>query len=198
MIRIPRQRLYDDFRTLKSYCSDYFVHPLEHIKNPPDIEWQSTVVATFAINILYGLLRAIYQFNILNLLIGLFITPLMAAATLLLTTQFLLYFFQFSFQRTFPFKKISTVLFISYLPASLFFLASVAIPPLFLMGLVLMSALVAVGLIENFQVPRKTVLILVSTGAFLAVLFWALDQYYGYHAPIEPKSMDQLEQEIGK
>jgi hypothetical protein len=195
-MKISKQQFLDDIKTLQEYCRSYFLHPIEHIKHPPDIEWQSAVIATFAINIVYGVLRAVYSFSLINAVIGLLITPLMAAAVLALTTLFLFYFFQFSFQRTFPFKKISTVLFISYLPASLFFLGSAIYPPLFLMGLVLMSALLAVGLVENFQVPRKTVLILVSAGAFLAVLFWVFDQFYNYHTPIQPKSMDQLEDEI--
>jgi hypothetical protein len=193
---ITKKQLFADFTTLKDFCKDYFLHPVEHIKNPPNIEWQSAAVATFAINIIYGLLRATYQFNVLNFLIGLFITPLMAALVLLLTTQFLFYFFQFSFKQTYPFKSIATILFISYLPGSLFFLASVIYQPLFLMGVLIMSALVAVGLVENFKVPHKTVLILVSTGAFLVVVFWVFDQFYGYRNPVAPKSLDQLESEI--
>lgn len=193
---ISKTQLLGDLARLKEFSRSYFVHPIEHIKHPPLIDWQSAVIATFLINVVYGLLRAIYSFSWTNLLIGLFITPLFAALVLLLITQFLFYFFQISFKQTFPFKTIATVLFISYLPASLFFLASVFYPPLYLLGLLLMSALLAVGLVENFKVPHKTVLVLVSTGAFLAVVFWVYDQFYGFRAPVEPKSLDQLEQEI--
>lgn len=195
-MKITKRQLLDDFVKLKDFSKDYFRHPIEHIKNPPDIEWESSLAAVFAINIVHGLLRAAYQFNVINFFISLVITPILAAIVLILTTLFLFYFFQISFQRTFAYKKISTVLFIAYLPASLFFLASVVYPPLYLMGLLLMSALVAVGLVENFQVPRKTVLILVSSGAFLAVVFWVFDQFYGYRAPIAPKTMEQLELEL--
>ncbi len=195
-MKISKHDLLRDFETLKNYCKDYLLHPIEHIKTPPDISFESILVGTFVINIAHGIVRAIYSFNWIQFLLGLLITPFLAAGVLALTTLFLFYFFQISFQKTFSFKKISTVLFVAYLPAFLFFVASVAYPPLFLMGLLLMSALLAVGLVENFQVPRKTVLKLVSAGAFLAVVFWVFDRFYVYNAPIAPKTMDQLESEI--
>lgn len=196
MLTITRDQILEDLSTLRNYCKVYFRHPLEQIKTPPTIHWQSAVIATFLINIVYGTLRAIFNFNLVNLLLGLFITPIMAAGILLLVTLFLFYFVQFALQKTFPFAKIATLLFIAYLPGSLFFLGSVAYPPLFLLGMVLMSALLIVGLIENLEIPRKTVLTLVGTGFLLALVFWILDQVYGYRDPMAPKSLDELEHEM--
>jgi len=196
MINITKDQLLKDFSRVKGFCRSYFKNPMEHIKNPTIIEWESAVVGMFAINIVYGILRAVYHFNVLNVVIGLIVTPIMAASVLLLTTLFLFYFFQFSFQKNFPFKNIASVLFISYLPASLFFLASVFYGPLFVLGMILMAGLLAVALTKYMDIPRKTALSLVTAGFFLALIFWIFDQFFVMRTPVEPKTLDQLENEI--
>jgi phosphate/sulfate permease len=190
--------IYNDLLLLKDYSREFLKHPVEKIKTVPKVSWESTVVGIFGINIICGILRAFYQFSVINFLISLFITPIIAAMTLVLLSLFIYYFFQTVFKETYNYEKICTILFLAYVPGAVFYLGSVFYPPLFILGLTVNSVLVVVGLEENLHLPQKTIIKLVSLGFVLAMIFWIMNQFFSHRVSMDPKSMDQMEEEISE
>ena len=88
------------------------------------------------------------------------------------------------------------LLFWAYIPASLFFMGSLFYPPVYLLGLLILAVLTIKGLIENFRIPKNTVVTMVVIAFLVALVFWVLNEIYGYKPPVKPKSLDQLEQEL--
>jgi hypothetical protein len=188
----------NDLLILRDYSKDFLRHPIEKIKRVPRLSWESTVIGVFTINIVCGILRALFQFSVINFLISLFITPIIAAIALVLLSLFIYYFFQIIFKETYNFEKISTILFMAYLPGAIFYLGSIFYPPLFVLGLIINAFLVVVGLEENFQLPKKTIIKIVSLGVVLILVFWVKNQFFSPHTSMDPKSLEQMEQELGE
>lgn len=193
---ITKQQLKKDIRELLNYLSVYILDPLHHIKNIPSIHWQSGVFAIFAINILVGLLRSFFSRSILNAVISFFITPFLAVVIITLTTLFLGYFFSFILERRLSYQKIFSILLVAYIPGFLFFIGSIFYAPLFILGVAVTSVLLVMGLVENLQIPKKLGVRLVVVGGGVVVLFWIAQLFVISAQENQPKSLDQLEQEI--
>jgi hypothetical protein len=185
-----------DLKRIKNFLPGYLLNPLEKIKAPLILPWQSTALTLAGINLIFGFIHGLYKWDLLQWVISLLVTPIMAAGFLLLISLFLSYFVQYMFDMNHEFDHISSVLFWAYVPSSLFFMGSLFYPPIYLLGLLVLAGLCARGLIENFRIPKNTVVSLVVVGFLVALLFWALNEFYGYKPPVKPKSLDQLEDEI--
>lgn len=185
-----------DYIQFKSYLPQFFLNPFEKIKTPPSISWQGSIAAVMVINLFYGSVRSLVHFDILQFIVSVLVAPIMAAAVLGLISLFLYYFLQYMFDDTHPLQDIMIVVLLAYLPGSLFFFGSVFYAPLYLLGLLIMSVIAVRGLVENFKIPKNTVVSLVTICFLLAIVFWVFNEFYGFHAPVKPKSMDQLEYEI--
>lgn len=188
--------IYKDLFTLRDFAKEFLKHPVEKIKSVPVVSWESCVVGIFGLNILLGILRAFYQFSVINFIIALFITPIIASFALVILSLFIYYFFQILFKETYNFEKICSVLFMAYVPGAIFYMASVVYPPFFILGLSIHAVLTVVGLEENLQVPKKTLIKLVGIGCALALIFWLTGQFFEVKGSMNPKSLDQLEEEI--
>lgn len=193
---ISQERFKRDAQEMLVFLRVYLLDPIHYIKHPPQTHWQSGVVFIFALNIIFGLLRAIVSQSIISAIIGFVITPVLAAALVTLTTLFLSYFFRFVLDRKVPFETLFTILLIAYIPGSIFFFGSLLYAPLFILGVVVTAALIVVGLVENLQIPKKLVTRLVIVGCGIVLAFWLFQQIYSQRVGHGPKSLDELEQEI--
>lgn len=196
MVKISRSDFERDLQKIKNYLPEYLLNPFEKIKSPLVLPWQSTALTMMGINLIFGLIHGIYKWDLIQWIISLLVTPLFAAGFLLLISLFLSYFVQYMFDMQHEFDHISSVLFWAYIPSSLFFMASLFYPPIYLLGLLILAVLCVKGLIENFKIPKNTVVTLVVVGFMVALIFWILNEIYGYKAPVKPKTLDQLENEI--
>jgi hypothetical protein len=193
---IGKDDLKRELQELFEFLRSYILDPIHHIKNPPNLHWQTGIVSIFLINILFGITRAAVSPSVIMAILNFIITPFLAAALMSLVTLFLNYFFRFVLERNIPYRTLFTILLISYIPGSLFFFASVLYPPLFVLGVVVTAALIVVGLVENLKIPKKLVIRLVLCGSLLVLTFWIFQQIYTYRIVNEPKTLDQLENEI--
>lgn len=195
-MKISKAEYFRDLERIKNFLPGYLLNPLEKIKAPLILPWQSTALTLAGVNLIFGFIHGLYKWDLLQWVISLLVTPVMAAGFLLLISLFLSYFVQYMFDMNHEFNHISSVLFWAYIPSSLFFMGSLFYPPIYLLGLLVLAVLCVRGLIENFGIPKNTVVSLVVIGFLVALLFWALNEFYGYKPPVKPKSLDQLEDEI--
>jgi hypothetical protein len=196
MLKISKSDYQRDLEKIKAFLPNYLLNPIEGITKPLILPWQSTALTLLLINVLFGFIHGLYKMDLIQWVISLIITPLMAAGFLLLIALFLSYFFQYMFDQSHEMNHITSVLFWAYIPSSLFFMASLFYPPLYLLGLLVLAVLCVRGLIENFKVPKNTVVTMVVIAFMVALIFWILNEIYGYKPPMKPKSLDQLENEI--
>ncbi len=193
---IGTEQLKRDIHTLLVFLRVYILDPIHYIKQPPGIHWQSGVVFIFAMNIVFGVVRALLSHSIISAIIGFVITPVLAVLVMALTTLFLMYFFKLVVQRDVPFQTLFIILLIAYIPGALFFFGAILYAPLFVLGVIVTAALVVVGLVENLQIPKSLVIKLVSVGGFVVLAFWFFQMLYGLDIDSQPKTLDELEQEI--
>lgn len=185
-----------DLQKIKNFLPVFFRNPWESICTPLILPWQSTAITLAGVNFFFGLIHGLYRMDLIQWLISFIITPLMAVGFLLLISLFLSYFVQYMFHMNHEYDHISSVLFWAYIPSAPFFMLSLFYPPLYLLGLLVLAIFVIRGLIENFKIPKNTVVTLVTVAFLMALIFWVLNEIYGYKPPVKPKSLDQLENEI--
>ncbi len=195
-MKISKADYIRDLKRIKNFLPSFLLNPLEKIKAPLILPWQSTALTLAGLNLIFGFIHGLYKWDLLQWVISLLVTPIMAAGFLLLISLFLSYFVQYMFNMSHEFDHISSVLFWAYIPSSLFFMGSLFYPPLYLLGLLVLAVLCVRGLIENFRIPKNTVVSLVVVGFMVALIFWVLNEFYGYKPPVKPKSLDQLEDEL--
>lgn len=193
---ISTEQLKRDIHELLVFLKVYILDPIHYIKHPPGIHWQSGVVFIFGLNIVFGVVRAILSQSIISAIIGFIITPVLATSVMALTTLFLLYFFRLVLNRQVPFQTLFIILLIAYIPGALFFFGSILYAPLFVLGVIVTASLIVVGLVENLQIPKKLVIKLVAVGCAIVLAFWLFQQIYNKNYVNEPKSLDQLEEEL--
>lgn len=196
MVKISRSDFERDLQKIKNYLPEYLLNPFEKIKSPLVLPWQSTALTMVGINLIFGFIHGVYKWDLIQWIISILVTPLLSAGFLLLISLFLSYFVQYMFDMQHEFDHISSVLFWAYIPSSLFFMGSLFYPPIYLLGLLILAVLCVKGLIENFKIPKNTVVTLVVVGFMVALVFWILNELYGYKVPVKPKTLDQLENEI--
>lgn len=187
-----------DLKKIKNYLPEYLLNPFEKIKSPLVLPWQSTALTLIGINLVFGIVHGLYKMDLIQWIISLLVTPLLAAGFLLLMSLFVSYLVQYMLDMQHEFDHIASVLFWAYIPSSLFFMGSLFYPPIYLLGLLILAVLSIKGLVENFKIPKNTVVTLVVVGFMIALIFWILNEFYGYRAPVKPKSLDELEQEISQ
>ncbi len=198
MDQFSRAELERDLRKIKAYLPEFLLNPFEKIKSPLIVSWQSTAITLLGINLVFGIVHGFYKMDLIQWVISLLVTPLLAAGFLLLMSLFVSYLVQYMLDRQHEFDHIASVLFWAYVPSSLFFMGSLFYPPIYLLGLLILAVLCIKGLVENFKIPKNTVVTFVVVGFMIAFIFWILNELYGYRAPVKPKSLDQLEQEISQ
>ncbi|MBY0313980.1 MAG: hypothetical protein K2Q26_00545 [Bdellovibrionales bacterium] len=196
MFEISKESLRKDINFLKDYLPKYFSHPIQEIKTAPQIDIEIMVITLFALNLIVGILRSFYSLSWLGFLANVIITPIFGCVMLLLVSLFTYYVLQFWLQKVFPFLHIVSIFFFAYLPGSLFFIASIYYPPLFIFGLILSCVLLTIGLTENLKIEKKMVLTAVSVSFFLCFLFWIYNFIFLQSGELRPKSLDELESEI--
>ena len=77
---IGRDELKKELQDLLAFLRSYLADPITHIKKPPQLHWQTGVVSVFALNILFGIVRAALSKSILNALLSFIITPFLAVS----------------------------------------------------------------------------------------------------------------------
>ncbi len=168
----PNQQFPPSTQTLTEvlhYVVRYLKHPLHEIKSIPDWNWSTLIVTLIALSMSSGFLTGLIPPNIFRIMSGLIISPMVAVLTAFISSLFIYYYFQVFEHRTCSLRKIFTLILFANIPFLIFQTVSDIFPPIALVGFAFTSLITAVGLTENFQLPKKRSLRLVT--AIYAVIF---------------------------
>ncbi|AGH95761.1 YIP1 family protein [Pseudobdellovibrio exovorus] len=173
----PNQQATIDLKDLVRYLIEFIKHPTQKISQLPNWNWPSLFAFHLLLAILSGVIAGLLKLNILRVLFGLFLMPIISTLSALLMSLFLYYYFQFFENKTESFRKIFTLVALSSVPFYLFQTLSEYFAPISLIGFAFTSLLGVIGLCDNFRVERKRAYQLIGTVFGLVVLLWLANQF---------------------
>ena len=183
--------------SLFSYLWDLVRNPIEEIKTLPDIKWPTLVAFQFClslISVVVSNLLAPFAISLTSVLISLCI----AMVTTGLVSLFFYYFFLILYDRQLSFIKIFTLILFAHIPFAIFHLGAYYFPPAELIGLGISAMLMVVGLVENFEVPKKLARNLMIACYSVFFLYWVghLITMREHQETSAPQSLDHIEKEV--
>ncbi len=183
--------------SLFSYLWDLVRNPVQEIQNLPEIQWPTLVAFQFClslVSVVVSNLLAPFAISLTNVLISLVIAILATG----LVSLFFYYFFLIVYSRRLPFIKIFTLVLFAHIPFAIFHLAAYFFPPADLIGLAISALLMVVGLVENFQVPRKLATQLMIACYSVFFIYWAIHlmTMRQHQQSSAPQDLDKIEQEV--
>lgn len=158
------------------YLLDFIRHPVEKIKTLPNWHWPLLLFTMGAVAGISGFITGLFPPSIFRIIAGTLISPLITAFTTYLGTLFIYYYFQIFENQTHPFRKIFTLLFLSNIPFFVLQIGSEIVPPLTLVGFAFTAVLMAVGLTENFNLPKNRSVKLVGLMYVAVFIIWLVNR----------------------
>ncbi len=185
--------------SLFTYLLALVRNPVQEIQNLPTIQWPTLIAFQFClslVSVVVSNLLAPYAISLTNVLISLSVA-LVATG---LVSLFFYYFFLVLYNRQLEFIKIFTLILFAHIPFAIFHLAAYFFPPADLIGLAISALLMVVGLVENFEVPRKLASQLMIALYSVFLIYWVahLITLSNHHGTSEPQDLDQIEREVNE
>jgi hypothetical protein len=147
--------------------------PIKEIRSAPDWSWQQILIVHAFVTALTGFCSGLANRSLHSSIFGLFIMPFLTAVMITISTLFFYYVFQIFGDRVIHFRKLFTVVLLANIPFFIFQIMSGLFPPITLFGLGFSALLLIVGLIDNFQLPRKFVMKLIAGIYILFFIIYA-------------------------
>lgn len=186
-----------ELKILFSYLISLIRNPVQQIKVLPRIHWKTLIVFQFCLctfSVIFSNLLAPYAISITNVIISL----ASSIIALSLSSLFFYYFFLIIFNKRISFLKIFTLVLFAHIPFAIFHLAANFFPPADIIGLGISGLLMIVGLVENFDVPKKLSMKLMFALYSIFIVYWMI-QIIAFREVQEmstPQHLDSIEREV--
>ncbi len=196
------QIYFSEIRDLPKFLFHFMQNPVRAIQTTPIWSWPSILSIQAGIAIVSGVCLAVVNRNFIDFLLGLFIFPFSSIIVSAVVSLFLYYFHAFFMHTFLEARRLYGIVVLANIPYLLFHILSGLVPPIDLIGFAFTSCLLVVGLVENFTLPKRSVIRLI--GAVYAVFFlmWVSVQIKSTFRTnekiqsIQPESLDKMEREI--
>lgn len=184
-------------QTLFTYLVALVRNPLQEIQKLPDIKWKTLLIFQFCLSstsVVTSNLLAPFAISIAHAIISL-VASWVATS---LASLFFYYFFLLLYDRKLEFIKIFSLILFGHIPFAIFHLAAYFFPPADLIGLFISALLMIVGLVENFQIPKKLAirLMVLCYSFFLVYWIYQLLTIHELSRQSLPQDLDKIEREI--
>jgi Yip1 domain len=166
----------NDLRSILVFLPRYMRHPIRGIKELGKWHAISLLLFQFIVTAISGFLSGIVEQSVLNTFLGLIIFPISHTLVTLVTTAVFYYALVFFFNREAPIADLLAIIVFAAIPFLIFHIGSTIISPLDILGLIMAAILIIVGLVENFQLPRKQITQLVITVLAIVVAVWLINK----------------------
>lgn len=190
----PTSHPKSQFKSVLTYFGHYFRNPLNAIKYVPDWNIGTTIIVQIVFSILIGFISD--QMTDFILVKGVFFFPISSLVTTLLGTGFFYFLFLVLFNTEVSFLKLYKIVFLSHIPFLILRLFRVWIAPVELIGFMATSALLTVGFVENFLLPKKKMIRVI--GVLFVVYFgvWMAQQISNSKKTVDARKNLDSETEI--
>lgn len=159
-----------------NYLMGFIVHPIEKIKLLPNWRWPLLLITLGCVASVSGLITGFFPLSVFRIISGAIVSPIITAFTTYLGTLFIFYYFQIFEEQRQPFRKIFTLLFLANIPFFILQIGSELVPPLTLVGFGFTALLLAVGLTENFGLPKRKSIQLISIMYAAVFVIWLVSR----------------------
>ncbi|RME17863.1 MAG: YIP1 family protein [Bdellovibrio sp.] len=190
-------------KEILEYLIDYFKNPVQSIRKLPQWGWPSLLILQASLAGISGLMAFLIKPSVRRFLEALFVLPLSSIITTFIITVFFHYTFYFFFRREISLKEIFTLLFLSNIPFFFLYILHPLVPPIVLLGMAVTSLLLIIGLVENFALPKKTIIRLIGSLFIFYLIIWTFQQirftaFSSKNKELKtlPGSIDILEKEL--
>jgi len=170
--------LQEIYRAIKSYLK----HPVQEIRKLPNWEWRRVILAQVIVTVICGFLTGLIFRSPLNMLMGMFVTPIIALLVAMISSLVFFYTFQIVSEKLIELRLIFTAVFFANVPFFLFQIIVGLFPPISLVGLAFTALLLIVAFVDNFQLSRKFVTRLIAGIYIVMVLTYVLAWYTSSHS----------------
>lgn len=187
----------NELSLLFSYLLALVKNPVQEISKVPEIQWPTLVAFQFClsfISVVVSNLLAPFAISLANVLISLVVAMLATG----LVSLFFYYFFLILYSRQLSFIKIFTLILFAHIPFAIFHLASYFFPPADLIGLGISALLMVVGLVDNFQIPKKLAIQMMIGLYSIFFIYWVIQliAINQHHETTIPQDLDRIEREV--
>lgn len=165
-------------KRLPKFLFEFLKNPIETLKIPSRLSWTAALTLQTIGAITSGILVAAFEQRLTDLWIAVFLFPLITLMIGAIFTLALYFYFAF-FARTYlDMRRLYSLVVTALLPYFLIHAFSGFLAPLDLIGFALSSLCLVVGLVEQFRLGLKPVLILITAAAAVFFLLWSALQIF--------------------
>lgn len=189
-----KQQVYDTLKYFKSYLKN----PLFAIKNIPQWEWPNVLITQLILSLFIGIISDFFSPGHLLIFKGIFIFPLSSFLTTFLGAGFFYFLFLIFFNTETNFLRLYTIVFLSHVPFLVLRIVKVWIAPVELIGFAATTALLTVGFVENFQLPKRKMIRIFGALYAIYFLMWVGQQIYQSKNTLEFKNKVDKGSEVEK
>lgn len=155
----------------------YIQNPVREIRSLPDWSWRNFLIFHLAITAATGTLTGVLRAQVLSVLYGAIVGPLLTGVTLAVASLFFYFYFQVFAGQTLSFRRISLIVFFANIPFFIFQMVAHWFPPISLIGLAFAGLILIVGFTDNFKLDRKLVTKMVATVYILFLILWVWSRF---------------------
>ncbi|MCB0348530.1 MAG: hypothetical protein KDD37_06820 [Bdellovibrionales bacterium] len=178
MLDFNAEKFLGDLKYLSNFTLHFLRNPIEGMKSAPNLDWGQVLLLQGSLSLFSGVLAGIVSQNIIFVVWGLLLFPLLALTISFLVSLSLHYLILFFFQKEFPVRQTFILLVLANIP----FLVLRVLSPLFytvdLVGFIIVGFLLVVGIVENYKLEKQKVIKLVFYFILFICLSWLAQ--YGY------------------
>jgi hypothetical protein len=189
-------------RDLLIYFPVFLRNPIVSIKRVPEWDISNAVLLLVLVTIPSGILSGVISRNIMTMLWGIFLLPIITVLITSTAAVGFYYIFLVLFRRQVDPVKLYVLVVLSSIPfLALRILVPIA-PPLSILAVLAAGALFTVGAVENFQLPRPKVYKLMGSLFVVFFVFWIYQTIQSsrrkadYSKEISPETLQQLKEEM--
>ena len=169
------ESLRDDFVALVRFSKLFARHPLSAIQTEGDWDYQRSIVFLVTASLISGAVSGAFQSSLAHAIIGFVILPFIVVGVSLVAAIGFGALIRFVHHRQIEREKIFQVVTMAILPFLFFRVLRSFAPPVTLIGLAATCALMIVGLTDRFQLPRKSVVKIISIIFAVYLVYWGVD-----------------------
>lgn len=166
-----------NIKELIQYLFNFLKNPIQEICLLPNWNWKTLFLVQVVISIISGALAGLIKLNFYRLAYGIFLMPIVSTVSALILTTFFYYYIQFFENRTESFRKLFIFVILTSIPFYLFQILAEIASFVVLVGFAFSAVLMAVGLVENFQIAKRRAYEIVLLLYGMVFLTWILNKF---------------------
>ncbi len=169
------ETLRHDIYAIAQFLRVFWRKPLLAIQREPNWDFQRSLVFLVLFSVVSAVLTGILQASVGHALVSMFVLPIMTVGAAAIVTFLLTHAVRFIHERHLDLEPLFQAVAMSILPFLIFRIFRSFAPPVTLIGLAATCALLIVGLTDRFQLPRKSIVKIISIFFVVYLVYWGVD-----------------------